>query len=343
MLDKKVLSGFAGGVLLCLLLAFAFIKSKTKEECTYLPEVQERHQVYINILAEELSFAGEKVHFRTPSTYLRYERELKNNTRKNSSTRLLLRNVRVWLPEIDRIIRKYGLPDDFKYLAVAESNLSNVVSEKQAAGFWQFTKTTAEEFGLQINDEVDERYHPLLATKAACRYFKQAYKQFGDWTSSAASYNRGIGGLQRAFEDQKVANFYDLDLNDETSRYLFKILALKDLIKHPAKYDLQLRYTQNSYIKKIRVDTTINNLITFCRKINAPYLTVKEYNPWILGNTLTLKPGQSYTILVPFNEIGIADPEKTKSEKDTIKAKEMIAVVDSTKIITNQVAENIIF
>lgn len=316
MLDRRIITAFTCGLLFCFLFGYTVVKSKKKSGVYhYDASLQVLHNSYIHKLPEDITFAGEKVHFNTPSSYSRYERELKYNTRQNSSTRLLLRNVKIWLPEIEYIIRKHQLPEDFKFLAVAESNLSNVISPKQAAGFWQLTKATAEDLGLTVNDEIDERYHPLLATEAACRYFKRSYKNFGDWTSVAASYNRGIYGLKRAYKSQKVSNFYELNLNDETSRYLYKILAMKDLISNPGRYKFSLnKYKRNSYLKKIRIKSDIPNLVKFCKEINAPYLTVKKYNPWILKNSITVEEGKSYVLLVPYHQIGITEPEKIVSD-----------------------------
>jgi membrane-bound lytic murein transglycosylase D len=338
MLDRKVITAFTCGLVFCFLFGYTMVKSKKSKVLGYEAKAQAIHNKYIHKLPEDITFAGEKVHFYTPASYQSFERELHYNTKHNSSTRLLLRNVRIWLPEIEYIIRKNQLPDDFKYLAVAESNLTNAISHKNAVGFWQFTKGTAEDLGLTINDEVDERYHPIMATEAACRYFKKSYKIFGNWTSSAASYNRGISGLLRAYNDQQVENFYALNLNDETSRYLFKILAMKDLISDPTKYNFTIKsYKRNSYIKKIKIDTSITNLIQFSQQIKVPYLTLKEYNPWILKNTLTVEKGKSYTILVPHNQVGKADPEKTETESTPAKDH----VLKSAESSTSQPIEKI--
>jgi membrane-bound lytic murein transglycosylase D len=347
MLEKRAITGFTCGLIFCLLFGYGVVSSRQGNDLSYLPWLEAKHNVYIRKLPQDIYFAGEPVHFKTPSCYERFERELKHNTRPNSSTRLLLRNVKIWLPEIEQIIRKNQLPDDFKYLAVAESNLSNALSHKQAAGFWQFTESTAAELGLTINSEVDERYHPLIASEAACRYFRKAYRVFGNWTSSAASYNRGIAGLQRAYADQQVENFYDLELNDETSRYMYKILALKDLITTPQKYNMTLKIGNAAYIKKIKVDTSISNLVKFSKVMNIPYLTLREYNPWILKNSLTIEKGKTYTILVPYDEIGITDPQHKPA--DSLKRVENSTIsgrigIDTTRPITGPpVSRQIIF
>lgn len=266
----------------------------------FSPEQQLRHQRKIKRIPDDLTFAGEKVHFKTADAYQRYYKELKLNAQSNSSTRLLFRNARIWLPEITAVIKANKLPEDFKYLAVAESNLSNSVSHKGAAGFWQFKEATALELGLEISDEVDERYHPIVSTRAACKYFKQSYKMFGNWTSVAASYNRGMHGLQKAFINQSVNSYYDLALNEETSRYIFRILALKDMMNSPAKYNIKLVNLSRPKMRVIRIDSTVKDLKKFAEAKKLNYDVIKEYNPWILKNTLTIKSaGRYYELIVP--------------------------------------------
>ncbi|MFN6944176.1 MAG: lytic transglycosylase domain-containing protein [Cytophagaceae bacterium] len=284
-------------------------------------EHQNRHQVLIRKIPDDITFAGETVHFKTPEAYLKFERELKVNTSNNSSTRLLLKNARIWLPEIRKILVANKIPEDFQYLAMAESNLNNVVSPRGAAGFWQITDGTALHLGLEVSDEVDERYHPIRATRAACRYFKEAYREFGNWTSAAAAYNRGIYGLKRAYNSQNVSQFYDLNLNEETSRYLYRVLAIKDLVQNPAKYKMkQFAYRGPSY-KLLEVKESIPDLEEFSRQHNISYELLKDYNPWILKNSLTIKtPGKSYTMLIPLTStylFGTAPEENLAEQKDS--------------------------
>ncbi|WMJ72351.1 lytic transglycosylase domain-containing protein [Cytophagaceae bacterium ABcell3] len=266
----------------------------------FIPEIQMRHQVLNPKIPDDVTFSGETVHFNSPEAYLKFERELRLNASNNSSTRLLLKNVRVWLPEITKILVANKIPEDFKFVAVAESNLSNVVSPRGAAGFWQITDITALHLGLELNDEVDERYNPIKATRAACRYFKEGYRVFGNWTSAAASYNRGINGLKRAYKTQKVKNYYELSLNDETSRYLYKILAIKDLVNNPEKYSMKpIGRSQLAY-KTMVVDYSIPDLKAFALHHNIDYELFREYNPWILKNSLTIKQeGKTYTLFIP--------------------------------------------
>ncbi|HEY8401507.1 MAG TPA: lytic transglycosylase domain-containing protein [Cytophagaceae bacterium] len=266
----------------------------------FISDYEARHQKRITRIPDDLSFAGEPVHFKSADAYQKFYRELKLNTANNASTRLLLSNARIWLPQISQILQAHKLPEDFVYVVVAESNLSNAVSPKGAAGFWQLTAVTASELGLEVNDEVDERYHPIKATYAACKYFKRSYKIFGNWTATAASYNRGMNGLQRAFRNQSVNSYYDLALNDETSRYIYRILALKDLIKNPEKYGLKKVKGTAPAMRKIKVDTTIHDLRQFAEAIKVPYDILKSSNPWLLKNTLTIKEaGKVYVLQVP--------------------------------------------
>lgn len=238
------------------------------------------------------------------------------NTQKNSSTRLLLKNVRIWLPQIAKVIQAHGLPEDLQFVAIAESNLSNQISNRGAVGFWQFVESTATTFGLEVNDEVDERYHAIKSTQAACKYFKMSYQVFGNWTSAAASYNRGIYGMQLAYQKQKVNSYYELNLNDETSRYLYRIVAIKDLVKNPARYGMKSFKANLPPVKDIKVDSTIHDLSGFARKHGITYEVLKEFNPWLLKNTLTIKEkGKVYYLQIPL----VVEEKKTATVSAAVK------------------------
>ena len=294
---KIVISGF----FIAILTSGYAIYTSLSDKIIFVPEYQYRHQVFLKKIPEDLTFAGEVVELNKPDHYKKFERELKLNTTNNSSARLLLKNVRIWLPQISGILKANKIPEDFKYVAVAESNLMNeALSKKGAAGFWQLTEVTAQELRLEVNDEVDERYHPVKSTKAACVYFKRAYKKFGSWTAAAASYNRGINGLERAFRNQNVNSYYDLALNDETSRYMYRIVAIKDLIKNPRKYGLKMKRSRPVNTQKIKVKESIPDLAAFAKSHKSSLAVLKEYNPWLLKNTLTIKePGQTYILFLP--------------------------------------------
>ena len=191
-------------------------------------------------LPDELYFAGERVPLEIPDVRERLDRELHINTYWHSSTIFLMKRANKWLPQIEEILKEHGIPDDFKYLTAIEGGFMNDVSPKNAVGFWQILKSSGRENGLEITKSVDERYDPLRSTEAACSYLKKAYRKFGNWTNVAAAYNRGMNGLQRALNNQKVDSYYDLMLNSETSRYVFRLLAIKEIIEHPDKYGFNI-------------------------------------------------------------------------------------------------------
>lgn len=251
---------------------------------------------------DKIDFAGEAVPVKIPDVYERLDKELQINTYFHSNTLFLIKRAHRWLPQIEKILRAYGVPDDFKYLPLIESNLLNEVSPRNAVGYWQILKASGKERGLEITNEVDERYDPLKATEAACKYLKQAYEKFGNWTLVAASYNRGMNGLQRALDNQKVKSYYDLYLNEETSRYVFRILAIKEIIENPVKYGFLVNpkhLYQQEPLKYVEVDETIKDLVTFARQHDTNYKLIKRHNPWLRDDRLTVKKGKHYRIAIP--------------------------------------------
>jgi len=256
-------------------------------------------------LPREVSFAGEPTPLEIPDVRERLDKELQSNIYLHSNTIFLIKRANRWLPQIQKILRENDIPDDFKFLPLIESNLMNVVSPKEAAGYWQILKTSGKEFGLEVSDEVDERYDPLKATRAACQYLKQAYSKFGNWTLVAASYNRGMGGMQRALEDQQVKNYYDLYLNDETSRYVFRILAIKEIITNPVKYGFRINpkhLYEEEPLRYVEVTETVKDLISFSKEHGANYKLLKRHNPWLREDRLTVKKGKVYRIAFPSDE-----------------------------------------
>jgi membrane-bound lytic murein transglycosylase D len=253
-------------------------------------------------LPENLSFAGEKVPMNINDVRERVDKELHINTYWHNNTIFLMKRANRWLPQIQEILRKHDIPDDFKYLPLIESGLMNDVSPKEAVGFWQLLKSAGKENGLEITDEVDERYDPLKATEAACRYLKTAYKKFGNWTVVAASYNRGMGGMERALENQQVDSYYDLFLNDETSRYVFRIIACKEIIENPARYGFKVNpkhlYSAEE-VRYVEVRETIKDLISFAKQNGTNYKLLKRHNPWLREDKLTVKKGKIYKIAIP--------------------------------------------
>jgi membrane-bound lytic murein transglycosylase D len=256
-------------------------------------------------LPESLSFAGEAVPMQLTDVRERLDKELHINTYWHNNTIFLMKRANRWLPQIEAILKKNNIPEDFKYLPLIESGLMNDISPKDAVGFWQILKSAGKENGLEITDEVDERYDPLKATEAACRYLKQAYSKFGNWTVVAASYNRGMGGMERAIENQQVQSYYDLFLNDETSRYVFRILACKEIVENPSRYGFKVNprhLYESEPVKYIQVSQTIPDLVAFAKSKGTNYKLLKRHNPWLRDERLTVKGKKTYQIALPAND-----------------------------------------
>ena len=277
------------------------ISDETVAERQYVVEDGPLPAISLDV-PREMSFAGEPVPLDIPDVYERLDKELQINTYFHSNTLFLIKRANRWLPQIEKILEENDVPNDFKYLPLIESNLLNDISPKNAVGYWQILKAAGKENGLEITDEVDERYDPLKATEAACRYLKQAYRRFGNWTLVAASYNRGMNGLERAIDNQKVDNYYDLFLNEETSRYVFRILAIKEIVENPLKYGFRVNpkhLYQEEPLRYIEVDETIKDLVSFAKQHNVNYKLIKRHNPWLRDEKLTVKKGKQYRIAIP--------------------------------------------
>ena len=249
-----------------------------------------------------VDFAGENTPLKIADVNERFERELLVNANLHASTTLILKRANRAFPIIEPILKKNEIPDDFKYLAVIESALVNAVSSAGARGVWQFMPETAKEKGMEVNDCVDERYHLEKSTEAACKYLLAAKEKFGSWTLAAASYNGGMTGVNKQIEIQKVSNYYDLLLNDETSRYVFRILALKEIMKNPEKFGFDIP-KQELYelfpTRKIEIDSTVNNLADLAISQGINYKILKIYNPWLRDSKLENKNRKKYSISIP--------------------------------------------
>ena len=253
-------------------------------------------------LPSSMAFAGERVPIEQPDVKERLDRELHINTYWHSSTIFLIKRANKWFPQIEEILRKNNIPEDFKYLAAIEGGFLNDVSPKEAVGFWQIRKNTGKELGLEVSRNVDERYDPIKSTEAACKYLNKAYKKFGNWTSVAASYNRGRSGLGRAFDNQKVDSYYDLMLNDETARYVFRILAVKEIFENPKKYGFNIskeHLYDSEELRYVEVDHDIKDLIKFANEQGINYKLLKRHNPWLRDDRLDIKKGKVYQIAIP--------------------------------------------
>ncbi|MBC7494508.1 MAG: lytic transglycosylase domain-containing protein [Flavobacterium sp.] len=235
----------------------------------------------------------------------RFDRELLVNANLHSSTLLILKRANRYFPIIEPILKQNNIPDDFKYLCVIESALTNATSAAGAKGFWQFMPETAKEKGMEINESVDERYHLTKATQAACDYLLAAKDKFSNWTLAAASYNGGMNGIAKSLETQKVSNYYDLLLTDETQRYIFRILALKTIMQNPKLYGFNLEQNelyQPISTKIIEIDSTISDLAQFSIEQGINYKLLKIYNPWLRDKKLINLTNKKYLLEIPITD-----------------------------------------
>jgi len=258
--------------------------------------------------AEDITFAGERVPLEMFNIRERYERELLSNCYFHSNTMLVVKRSKRWFPVIEPILAKYQVPDDFKYLCVIESMLTNAVSPSGAVGFWQFLESTGKDFGLEINKDVDMRYNIELETEAACKYFLQAYKIFNNWTLVAASFNAGTRRVEKFMREQKVNSYYDLLMADETERYIFRILAIKTIMEEPEHFGIyvskSLEYQPFRY-KTIVITKNVDDWADFAKDHDITYKLLKIFNPWLRSNKLKVKNGKTYEIKIPLKPFNI--------------------------------------
>jgi hypothetical protein len=260
------------------------------------------YNVYALQVPENLDFAGEALPLDNPDILERMDRELLVNTYWQSNGLLMFKRAHKYFPIIEPILKKNGIPDDFKYLAVIESGLMNVVSPAGARGVWQIMPTTGREFGLEVNDNVDERYNLEMATEAACKYLKESKEKLGSWTLAASAYNAGMAGMSRRLEEQQVTDYYDLLLGEETGRYMFRIVALKEIMSNPDKYGFNFRvkdlYTEVPTYK-VEVDTAVTDFSAFAKAFKINYKILKIHNPWLREPFLNNKSRKQYFIEIP--------------------------------------------
>ena len=305
-MDKLIkILGLIAIIMISSLLIFATKTTNSKELNTSVKSdvnTSETYQIRALKIPTELKFAGEHVPIEKADIKERIDRELLVNTYWQSNGLLLFKRTNKYFPIIEPILEKNGIPNDFKYLAVIESGLQNVTSPAGARGFWQIMKATGKENGLEINDNVDERYHLEKATQVACEYLNAAKKRFGSWTLAAAAYNAGNAGIAKKIETQKVNNYYELLLADETQRYVPRMVALKEILSNPEKYGFVFE-TEDLYklktTKIIEVDTVITNIAQFSKDLGINYKVLKLHNPWLRENKLNNKSRKLYQIKIP--------------------------------------------
>lgn len=291
---------FVGLLSLSALFIYALQDAPTDEN--FEKKLINDYNVYALQIPDDLNFAGERMPLNDPDIYERMDRELLVNTYWQSNGLLMFKRASKYFPIIEPILKKNGIPEDFKYLAVIESGLMNAVSPAGASGVWQIMPATGRENGLEVNDNVDERYHLEKATEVACNYFKKAKEDLGSWTLAAAAYNAGNAGISRRLREQNVTDYYDLLLGEETGRYVFRIVALKEILSNPEKYGFNFREKDlynNVPTYQVKVDTAVTDFTQFAQKFGINYKILKIHNPWLREPKLNNKSRKLYYIDIP--------------------------------------------
>lgn len=273
-------------------------------------QFNEDYSIYSIPIPNDLTLAGEAVPIDDPEVLERLDRELLVNTYWQSNTVLLYKRGAKWLPTMREIFKSEGVPEDLVYVGLIESGLQNIVSPAGAAGYWQFMESTAKEYELEVSSTVDERYHVLKSTRAAAKYLKTAKDKFGSWSLAAASYNMGMNGVERQLTRQKVDNYYDLLLNSETARYVFRIIAVKEIIENPEKYGFHIREADLYPMLEttgVTVDSSIADLAQFAIDNGINYKTLKYHNPWLRDSELKNHHGKTYVIEIPVDKSFISE------------------------------------
>ncbi len=281
---------------------FSFGTIVNESDVDHQLRFNESYKIFSLNLPSRMEFCGEQVPLEQLDVRERLDRELLVNTYWQSSSLLAHKRANRWFPVIEAILKREGIPDDMKYLPLVESGLTNVVSPAGAVGFWQFMKETATAEGLEVNNEVDERYHVIRSTEAACTHLKEAHTRYGSWAMAAATFNLGRGNLERQIGRQKETNYFNLLLPEETSRYVFRILAMKAIITDPERYGFHLRQKDlyaPYHTRTVELATPVADLNAFAVGQGTSYKLLKLLNPWLRDNMLTGKPGKTYSVLLP--------------------------------------------
>ena len=295
-----------------ILIAFWAINVPTLVNAQAYPANYSTHEV-----PSSVTFCGKSIDLTRYDRYERMDRELLAFTYMHSTSIQMIKKANRYFPIVEPILKANGIPDDFKYLMVIESNLNpNARSGAGAAGLWQFMQTTGREYGLEVNKNIDERYHVEKATEAACKYLKDAYDKYQDWIAVAASYNAGQARISSQFEKQQVDDMLDLFLVEETARYVYRIIAAKTMFSNPSAFGFRLRtkdlYMPISY-KEVTVNTGISNLAEWAKKQGITYALLKNMNPWLRDNFLQNVSKRTYTLKIPTAEGMKHDPKKVKA------------------------------
>ncbi len=298
---------------------FATRKDKNEEEALHTRAIRADYRVYAPSIPDTLYFCGERVPLNLWYVREGLDRELVSNMYYQSSTLFNIKRATRVFPTIERILREEGVPQDMKYLCVIESSLQNVTSPAGANGYWQFMKATGQKYGLEITDEIDMRNNLEASTHAACRYLKSLKARFGGWTEAAAAYNCGENGLEKRLANQQQQSYYELLLNKETQRYVYRILALKLIMQHPQDYGYTVRrcdtYPELPY-EEVTLSGQNVDLVQFAIDNGTTYKMLRIMNPWITTDKLKNKTGKSYKVRIPTQK-GTEYNTITKGKHDT--------------------------
>lgn len=298
---------------------FIFATQKEDSEAVQQRAIMTNYRVYAPVIPDTMTFAGEQVPLENYYVREGLDNELIINMYRQSSTLLYFKRANRYFPIIEPILKRNNIPEDFKYLCVIESGLTNATSPAKAQGFWQFIPSTGSKYGLTVNEEIDMRNDLVASTEAACKYLRSLYNRFHSWTAAAAAYNCGENGLSRRMETQGVSSYYDVRLNTETSRYVYRILAVKLIMQHPQQFGYNLRHC-DLYAPIPTRSTTLSgqnvDLYKFAKNNGTTYKMLRDLNPWIQTDNLKNKANKSYTVALP-TEDGTLQKTLTKGHKNT--------------------------
>ena len=298
---------------------FIFATQKEDSEAVQQRAIMTNYRVYAPVIPDTMTFAGEQVPLENYYVREGLDNELIINMYRQSSTLLYFKRANRYFPIIEPILKRNNIPEDFKYLCVIESGLTNATSPAKAQGFWQFIPSTGSKYGLTVNEEIDMRNDLVASTEAACKYLRSLYNRFHSWTAAAAAYNCGENGLSRRMETQGVSSYYDVRLNTETSRYVYRILAVKLIMQHPQQFGYNLRHC-DLYAPIPTRSTTLSgqnvDLYKFAKNNGTTYKMLRDLNPWIQTDNLKNKANRSYTVALP-TEDGTLQKTLTKGHKNT--------------------------